>query len=238
MSRPRQDDIRRAPDREHERSRTVKPRGACRGFTLVEVLLALAITAVILTVVYMSFSSAGVSVDHAEAVRDETDLARTLIERIQTDLTNAYCRSGGKDQFFYGKKEEHEVDGNNVRLDRLSLSTLTNWRRPNSKESKLWDVGYFFKERPEGGGYVMMRSEKHITNDETTQEEPTEYEITDQVASLQLRYWDGSKFSDENDVGSTTTCAQPRPDAVEITLKMKDGSVFTTEILLPKLAVS
>jgi general secretion pathway protein J len=218
--------------------------GACRrercphsrGFTLLEVLLALAILAVVMTVIYSAFSAAGTSVDHAEAVRDETDLARTLIARMTTDLTNGYCRSVSEGQFFYGKTEEHDIAGTSSRLDRLALTTLTNWRPPNSKESEIWAVGYFFREKPDGSGYVMMRSEKHITNDEATQEEAKEYEITDEVAGLQIRYWDGSKFVDKEEVGGTESCAS-QEKAVEITLTMNDGRIFMTDISLPKASI-
>ena len=61
-----------------------------KGFTLLEVLLAMAILAVIMTVIYASFSTAGNNVEQAERLRDETDIARTLIARLSADIANAY----------------------------------------------------------------------------------------------------------------------------------------------------
>ena len=61
-----------------------------RGFTLLEVLLSMAILVVIMTVIYASFSTAGNNVEQAERVRDDTDIARTLIARLSTDIQNAY----------------------------------------------------------------------------------------------------------------------------------------------------
>jgi type II secretion system protein J len=204
-----------------------------KGFTLIEVLLALAILAAVITVVYASFSSASQNVERAEAVRDGTDLARTLIARISDDIANAYCKTGMQGTFFYGKKEEKDLSGNKYRLDSLSLTTLTNWRKPDSKETDLWEVGYFFQEKPEGKGYVMMRSERrNLNSQESSSEEVTEYEITDLVEGLQLRYYDGSQWADG--LGSSASCV--RPTAVEMTLTLASGNVYLTQVDVVKLS--
>jgi prepilin-type N-terminal cleavage/methylation domain-containing protein len=208
-----------------------------KGFTLIEVLLALAILAGIVTVVYASFSTASQNVEQAEKVRDDTDLARTLIARISDDLANAYCKAGtqGKGTFFYGKKEEKEVSGNKLRLDSLSLTTLTNWRKPDSKETDLWEVGYFFKEKADGSGFVMMRREKrNLNTEESSLDDETEYEITDSVESLQLRYYTGSGSQPTDELGSSTSCA--RPTAVEMTLTLASGKVYLTQVDVVKPA--
>jgi prepilin-type N-terminal cleavage/methylation domain-containing protein len=222
---------------EDDRTATWLPRSITpqsKGFTLIEVLLALAILAGVVTVIYSSFSTASQNVEQAEKVRDETDLARTLIARISDDIANAYCsKTGVKGTFFYGKKEEKDIRGNKYRLDSLSLTTLTNWRKPDSKETDLWEVGYFFKEKADGSGHVMMRREKrNLNTQESSLEDETEYEITDSVESLQLRYYSGSQLTDE--LGSSTSCA--RPTAVEMTLTLASGKVYLTQIDVVKLA--
>ena len=194
------------------------------GFTLVEVLLAMTILAVIMTAIYTSFSAAGASVEHAEQVRDGNDLGRTLLALMTRDLANAYRRSDRKGTFFHGKKDEVEEEGGRVRRDSLALTTLTNWRRPDSKETELWEVGYFFKERPDGDGNVLMRREDRTVGDEDAVDGAVEYEITDAVRSLQVRYWDGAKWIDDR--GSDGMCVDPLP--AEITLTLKDGRVFLT----------
>ena len=111
------------------------------GFTLIEVLLAMAILAVVMTVIYTSFSAAGRNVEQAETMRDETDLARTLISRISDDIANAYVNRNmnfsAPITIFDGKKEEVENGGEQIRHDSINLTTLTNWRKPDSKEMEL-----------------------------------------------------------------------------------------------------
>lgn len=197
-----------------------------RGFTLVEVLLAMAILAVIMTGIYASFSTAGMNVEHAEVIREETDIARALINRLSADIENAYLQTNNALTFFYGKKKETESGGEQVRRDTISMTTLTNWRKPDSKETELWEVGYFFKEKPEGGGHTLYRREKReLSSDAPPLEGGVEYEITDRVAGLQFRYLSGSDWTDE---GWEQKAAIPK--AVEITLTLDSGKVYTTRV--------
>lgn len=207
------------------------------GFTLLEVLLAMAILAVILTAIYASFSTAGNNIGRAEAIRDETDLARTLIARISVDIANAYPRQSGDfpavPTIFYGKKEE--VDGGDgagaekIRHDSIYLTTLTNWHRRNSKEMELWEVGYFFKERPDGTGHALFRREKReLSKDVPVLEGGTEYEITDRVESLQLTYSnDGSTWTDN---GWDSRSLLRLPKMVEIALTLDTGKMYMTRV--------
>jgi general secretion pathway protein J len=197
-----------------------------KGFTLLEVLLAMAILAFIAAVIYGSFATAIRSVEQAEAARDSTDLARTLFGRLTNDIANAWCKAGVTGAHFHGKKEEPEVNGTKVRMDSLSLTTLTNWRRPGTTETDLWAVGYFFRERPDGSGRVLMRKERRVLDVPSGQQaEEAEYEITDQVESLKIRYTsDGKTWLD--DAGGATACFRPR--AAELSLMLADGKAYQT----------
>ena len=204
------------------------------GFTLLEVLLALAILTVIVSVIYGSFSTAGQTVERAEAMRDDTDLARTLVTKISHDIANAYCEpttSRLQDKsLFYGKKEEVELSDGKRRLDSIYVTTLTNWRTPNSREMDLWEVGYFFKEKPGGEGYILMRREKRdLSTDEPPLEGGVEYEITDKIEELQFRYYDGSRWKEE--WGNSTVCKSTNPlKSVEISLRLAGERRYVTQV--------
>jgi general secretion pathway protein J len=200
-----------------------------RGFTLIEVLLALAILAVIVTEVYRSFSNASQGVQQAETVRDGTDLARTLIARLTSDLANAYVNGGMSVTFLRGRKAEDEDTKD--RIDSISLTTLTdpNARQPDSPETGLWEVGYFFQERPEDKKRVLMRREKReLSADVPPGEGGVEYELTDEVKILRIRYSpDGfSSWRDEWDTKSGSGV----PRAAEILLGLADGRVYATQV--------
>ncbi len=203
-----------------------------KGFTLIEVLLSVAILASVVAVVYASFSTAGQSVEAAEAVRAETDIARTLLSRLSDDIANAYLRGFGTLGGFVGKKEEVEIDGAKRRIDSLSLTTLTNWRRPETKEMELWEVGYLFKEKVEGKGYALFRREKReLSKDAPFPEGGDEFELTDRVEQLQMRYHDGSKWMDE------WSNRNMLPKRVEIVLILGGDKVYITEVDVKNLAL-
>lgn len=202
------------------------------GFTLIEVLLALAILGIVAGVLYAAFSTTSNNIDAADSLREETDTARTLLFRISDDIANAYCTSRLSGSFFYGKKEEVQISDGTQRLDELYFTTFTGWRRPNTNETGLWEVGYFFKERADGKGQILMRREKRELGDVGPLEGGAEYELTDAVQGMQLRYFDGSKWTDE--IGGKDRCALPR--AVEITLVLQGGRTYATQVYREKVA--
>jgi general secretion pathway protein J len=232
---------------QNKRTKIRNPKSEIRndeGFTLIEVLLSMAILVVLMSVVYGSFSTAGRNVEQAEAARDETDLSRTLLAKLTDDLTNAYFNPNMNAidpntnatvnlTIFYGKKEETEAGADKVRRDSLTLTTLTNWRKPDSKETELLEVGYFFKEKPDGSGYLLYRREKReLSADEPPLEGGVEYEITDHVEGLQLRYYNGitSTWLDGWDTrpgNPLGTSGLPR--IVELTLTLDTGKVYITQ---------
>jgi general secretion pathway protein J len=205
--------------------------GKSNGFTLLEVLIAVAIMSVIVTVIYATFSTTGRNVERAETSRDATDLARTLVAKLSNDIANAYMNPDMNapvtTTIFLGKKVRPDTGNEKVAYDELSLTTLTNWRTPNSKETDLWEVGYYFKQKPDGTGSGMMRREKReLSKDSPALEGGVEYEMTDQVASLRFRYYNGSTWTDEWD----SRTQQRLPNAVEITLVLADGSSYLTQM--------
>ncbi len=197
-----------------------------KGFTLLEVLIAVAIMSLIVTVIYTSFSTSSRNVEQAEKSRDTADLVRTLVAKLSNDIANAYVNpSMNVPTIFRGKKVQPETGNDKNRYDELYLTTLTNWRRPDSKETDLWEVGYYFKQKPDGTGVVMMRREKReLSKDVPALEGGIEYVMTDRIASLQYQFYNGSTWSDE---WNATTIW---PSVVEIAILLDNGSSYITRV--------
>ena len=200
------------------------------GFTLLEVLLAMAILSLIMTVIYVSFTTTSNSVQQAEAIRDENDIARTLVARLSTDTANAYVKSGVNTTFFKSKKDESQGEPGNgidkIRHDDINLTTLTNYPRSN-KETELWEIGYFFKQKADGKGYALFRREKReLSKDVPPLEGGDEYELTDQVESMQFRFMDNAGIWTDNgwDKGAVL------PKAIEIVIVLKTGKIYMTRV--------
>jgi type II secretion system protein J len=198
-----------------------------KGFTLLEVIIAVTIMAGIVTVIYTSFSTASRNVEQAEAKRDAANLARTLLTRLSNDISNAYYNQSMTETFFYGKKSSEGLDV--PRFDTIALTTLTNWRKPDSKETDLWEVGYRFEETPEKNGVVLVRKEKReFGTDNTPLEGGMDYALTERIKSLRLRYYNGLTWSDDWD--NRTQRSLQLPKAVEITLALDNGSLYSTQV--------
>jgi hypothetical protein len=187
----------------------------------------MAIMSGIVTVIYMSFSTASRNVEQAEARRASTDLARALLTRLSNDITNAYFNQAMTETFFYGKKSSAEPDV--PRFDTMALTTLTNWRKPDSKETDLWEVGYWFEETPEKNGIMLMRKEKReLSKDNPPLEGGMDFSLTGRIKGLRLRYYNGSTWADDWD--NRTQRSLRLPKAVEITLALDDGSLYSTQV--------
>jgi type II secretory pathway component PulJ len=189
------------------------------------VLLAMAILALVMTVIYVSFSTAGNNIQRAEALRDENDLARALLVRLSTDIANAYVNQAMNTTFFDGKKEEVPGESATLRHDLVNMTTLTNWPKPDSKETELWEVGYFLREKTDGKGYSLFRREKRDLSKDAPREGGIEYEITDQVQSLHVRYSaDGVNWTDDG------WSQRKLPKTVEVILTLQSGKVYLTKV--------
>lgn len=201
-----------------------------KGFTLLEVLIAVAIMAGIVSVIYSAFFTSSRNVEQAETIRDSSDLARTLMQKLANDISNAYWKQElnypAIVTIFDGKKNETQTKDEKTRRDSITLTTLTNSRRPNSKETELWEVGYFFQEKPKGPGYVMMRREKRqLSQDAPAGEGGYEYEITDRIRALQLQYSQTGQDTWLDEWNSTNRRGLPK--FVEIALTLESGMTYS-----------
>jgi type II secretion system protein J len=201
-----------------------------KGFTLLEVLIAVAIMAGIVSVIYSAFFTSSRNVEQAETIRDSTDLARTLMQKLANDITNAYWKQAlnapAVVTIFNGKKEESQTGDEKTRHDSITLTTLTNSPRPNSKETELWEVSYFFQEKPKGPGYVMMRREKReLSQDVPAGEGGYEYEITDRIRALKYQYSQTGQDTWYDEWNSTNRGGLPK--FVEIALTLESGMTYS-----------
>jgi hypothetical protein len=185
----------------------------------------MAILTIVASAVYASFATAGRMVEQAGEVREGTDLARTLLARITSDIANVYVNPGMTETFLLGRKVEDEEQ--RKRHDGIYLTTRSNWRKPDTKETDLWEVGYYFEDKPDGSGQVLMRKEKRELSREVPRLEGTnDYELTDSVAELRFRYYSGTTWSDEWDTKNQGRA----PRAIEIVLSLADGRIYMTTV--------
>ncbi|MGB8682862.1 MAG: type II secretion system protein GspJ [Candidatus Binatus sp.] len=206
---------------------------APRGFTLIEMMLAIGVLALILTMLASSFSTIAHSKVHAEGRLMVDREGRSLLWQLTKELRNAV-------QTPYALSNVALLGsghmGNGVAIDAITLSTFSaGHRKALTGMTPESIVTYNLTANPDQPGcYMLQRSQQSGLLTSTVAQQTTV--LADNVMSLHFRYFDGQKWDESWDSSS-----QPRgtqlPVAVAIQIKMAapGGHVmdFATQVTVP-----
>ncbi len=189
------------------------------GFTLVELLVAVAILSIIITSIYFLFSQSARVLDSARARSDLYQEARVLLEKMASDLSNAYFLPGEGRLYFVGLDEAQ--DG--TPRDRLEFTALAyRWPAPGEKADELAEVSYFIEGPPEAPEPRLLRRDVRILDGlpETPEGEDDAQLMSEMVRGLELEFWDeGERKVSEWDTRRAMGGETPRlPKAVKVSL--------------------
>jgi general secretion pathway protein J len=204
-----------------------------KGFTLIEVLLAIFIGSIVLTVLYSSFFQIIKAKDVAEGELDLYHEARVVFSKITEDFQSAYPRGEvfnnsriPTSTFFSGTK-----DGDNSRVTLTSLS-----RRPtlNSIDSDQAEISYYLEPVPQSDLFYLIREENPRIG---TDSGGIKYPISESLVRFNLRYMteNDSEDSFADEFNSDQTGSLPKGVEVTLTLRSPRGEdvEFNTLILIP-----
>ncbi len=182
-----------------------------KGFTLVEVLVAISILAILLTSVYGIFSSVSLARERLDADSAEYHRARVLFDRLGRELRGAYFQISNQNLVFTGLKTD---DGS------FDLELTTSAVSPLSQTgSGIARVHYLLVEDQEDAadGLVLMRSE-HPVHESTDEEAAGMMRLVPGIEAMSLRYYANGQWQ---------TTWQGRtsglPELVEIELQLRTG---------------
>jgi len=200
------------------------------GFTLVELLIAIAILSIIMSVVYKSFYASTEGIKRAEVVDDINSTARVIFLKLMDDINSAYLDNSNKTIFVGDSKRDKDLP-----QDSLSLTSLSNLRMvKDAKETDLHEIGYYLKEdydyQKQEKKISLLRKEKKTIGAEPVLEGGEVYELTDEIAGIRFSYFDGA-WKDNWDSKTTP------PKAVEVEIILFDADknkrTFKTIIDVP-----
>lgn len=185
-----------------------------RGFTVLELMMAMAISALILTVVYSAFNSAEQARSKISSGNSAHHIARVISSRIGRELQSLQFRTGDPlSRFRYSlQSDEQSLEFSSSASTPLAaqpgvLSQMVYRLRPASDE--------------EQGPLVLERSEKSAL----TIGSPRELKLVDGIASLSFRFYADGAWGDDWDSDQTLTL----PEAVEMTFELEsDDLTFHT----------
>lgn len=183
-------------------------RCATRGFTLVEVLLALTISALLAVSVVSAtrtLSSTRQSVDRRV---ERATSGRRAMEIVVAALRNVRRDPLPSQPIIVGRS-----GGRGARRDRIDLQTITDRRaRPDGAESDQYEIGFYLA-KPSGRQLpVLMRRQDHAL-DEHPDDGGIATVVAEGIVGLSFEYFADGQWSDE------WPEAEPRtPEAVRVTV--------------------
>jgi len=134
------------------------------GFTLIEMLVATAVSSVILVMVYTAYSSIIKSVNQGKVASQYYEEINMILRKMDSDLLNAFWNDTSKNIHFISS-----MDGDSSRLNFVTGEYKSNRMTLSVKESfpttDIHEVGYYLKmDNKTGKKNLIRRTEVHYDN--------------------------------------------------------------------------
>ncbi len=200
------------------------------GFTLIEAILALAISSIVLVTIGFVFSSALRMREHAEAELDHSIPIEHAMDLIRRDLKNVVPPGGPLE----GPLESGSAEGGVDAGMGVQIYTTTGLMSPDAPWSEIQKITYSLQAPNESTnkGKDLIRT---ITRNLLPTSAQDEYEqfVMSGVDSLNFSYYDGTNWNDTWDGSAATNL----PTAVRVSLQLAgtdaDPSPKPYQILVP-----
>lgn len=221
-----------------------------RGFTLLEILIAVFIFSVIVTTIFSTFNSV---VSHTEAIKSGTgdfEMARTCLNRMAADLTAVYVEQrplykppdidDDPDPYgFVGK----ESQAGTKRFAELRFASTEHLSMNGKPQKGIAEIVYYVREinEPDTGEerYILKRADTLYPENRKPREfEPQDGDpvLCEGVEALTFVYFDADGETYEQWDSDSAEVKYATPSAVEIRLKITGGDngyAFSARIPLP-----
>lgn len=191
-----------------------------RGFTLIEMLLAIALSALLLVTVYSTYFSIARSIDATSGTQELLETGRILLEMLKRDIRGI---TGGR---FPLISTVQEMDGKLV-SDIVFVTSAPSTTNP-FKWSK---VGYALIQ-DQLGHRIFLKKETRNPSDDLDQLGKV-FEISRLVSSFRLAFFDGTEWAEQWDSRSTGKLPKQVRITVEISDDNKNVQTFTAEEGIP-----
>ena len=211
-------------------SRGISVRRDSRGFTLIEVLIAISILAMMIVTVYAAFYGTVKIIRLGSVSHDTLQYGRLALETIRRDLMCAFPPLDGKKVFRGINNPEgyHDHDY----LDFVAASNMMADPGEDRKESDICEVGYFISEDYPEKGLLVRRVD--LTPDRKPFSGGKVEIVAENVVGLNFQYHNGTEWvdswdpdPDEEDEDAVKADGFPAMVLIEIMVRDKNDLIHT-----------
>jgi prepilin-type N-terminal cleavage/methylation domain-containing protein len=157
-----------------------------KGFTLIEILIAILILGTVLTTLYVAYTGTLRIVKDTGYEDDIYSMARVTMKRMTEDL-ESICKYDGSLKFISEKR-----DINDKEFTEISFLSSAHLRFDDGNSSGLAFINYFVKEDSEKEGYVLVRKDVlHKGEEDEEIERSGGFILCDKLQSLSYTFFDG-----------------------------------------------
>jgi general secretion pathway protein J len=213
-----------------------------RGFTLLEVILAISILALVGTMIYGGFSQTALNKARIEEDVDHSRVVHMALERMTRELAMAFVSTHVNPSLDLRFQITAFIGKDNGREDRIDFTSFSHRRLyRNAKESDQNEISYFVTEHPDDPSInVLARREQNRIDDDPRRGGKSQI-LLENVEEFNLEYFDPLLSDWVQSWDTINTLGQPNrlPTQVRIRLAVKDPRrrgqtvAFGTRVALP-----
>ena len=189
------------------------------GFTLIEILVAVAILSIILTIIYGAFATGTRSINICRGSSEIYQVARLSLDRIAEDISCAFLPKDIQleDISFGFTGEDRETDS--MPRDTLYFISTAHLKFGQGlRDPGFCEIGYYTETDPETDKVVLFRREDDTVDDEIDNGGII-LELAEGIQGLDFKYYD----DEENELDEWHSEDTKRiPKMVKITLSLED----------------
>jgi general secretion pathway protein J len=210
--------------------------------TLVEVLVAMVIIAMLAVTIYAGFAQSAATKDELESDGDYYRRVQLALDRMQRELSMAYVSIQLPDNPSLQTMKTCFIGTDRSERDRVDFTSFSHQRLyRDAKESDQNEISYFVGRHPDDGSRLVLARREQNRPDDHPESGGRVQILLDDVRSLELEYLDPMTNEWVRSWDTTQAAGQPNrlPLQVRIVLTVPDlyerskDRVFATHAVLP-----
>jgi len=192
--------------------------GASAGFTLMEIMVAIAVLAMASMLIWTAFAQTGKAKKVIEQTNNRYHQVKVAMRRICSDLSSAYITRNINPEFV---THESVFIGRNDDPDTLDFMAFAHRRRfKDAREADFCEIGYYVEEDEEDRDiYNLVRRESRRVDDEP-EEGGSKLVLVQDVLEFELSYYDPTMDQWEDQWDTTQVTGQPNRLPMQVRIRL------------------